>query len=206
MLEVILHSISSLSPVWIYAILMLIPLVENIFPPSPSDTIIIVCASLIPLGSIHFIPAIIVTTIGSETGFMILYYLGSQVDKKVVHSGKYKFLSKEGVEKTEQWYAKYGCGILAVNRFLPGIRPALAFFAGMSEIKINTAILYSTLSAILWNGMMLYLGIVFGANVERIDKFLINYSKIAIIILGGSAALFAVYYLYQKNRLKKIEN
>jgi membrane protein DedA with SNARE-associated domain len=206
MLEVILHSISSLSPVWIYAILMLIPLVENIFPPSPSDTIIIVCASLIPLGSIHFIPAIILTTIGSETGFMILYYLGSQVDKKVVHSGKYRFLSKEGVERTEEWYAKYGCGILAVNRFLPGIRPVLAFFAGMSEIKINTAILYSTLSAILWNGMMLYLGIVFGANVERIDKFLINYSKIAIIILGGSAALFAVYYLYQKNRLKKIEN
>lgn len=206
MFEHILHSVSTLSPVWIYLVLFLIPLIENIFPPSPSDAIVIVCASLIPMGTIHFVPALVCTTLGSEIGFMFLYYLGTQIDKKVIHSGKYKFLSKEGILKAEQWYNKYGCGILAVNRFLPGIRPVLAFFAGLSELSVNKTILYSTISAILWNALTLYLGIVFGNNIERIDKFLSDYSKISVIVLSAGCVIFLIHYLYKKSRTKKIGN
>jgi membrane protein DedA with SNARE-associated domain len=206
MFEYILSSVSSLSPLWIYTVLLIIPFVENIFPPSPSDTIVIVCASLIPLGRIQFIPALILTTIGSEIGFMILYYLGSQVDRKVMHSGKYKFLSKEGLIKAEEWYSKYGCGILIINRFLPGIRPVLAFFAGLSELEIKKTVLYSTLSAILWNALTLYLGIVFGNNVERIDRFLSEYSRISVIVFSVVTAAFLIRYLYKKIKSKKIEN
>jgi len=206
MFEHILSSISTLSPVWIYLILLVIPFVENIFPPSPSDTIVVVCASLIPMGTIGFIPSLILTTIGSEVGFLVLYYLGSQVDKKVAHSGKFKFLTKDGLIQTEKWYNKYGSGILIVNRFVPGIRPVLAFFAGMSEIKLNKTIILSTISAILWNSMTLCLGIVFGNNVERIDTFLDNFSKITIIVLVAVAVVILIGYLLKKRKSKKSEN
>lgn len=206
MFEYILNSVSSLSPLWIYVILILIPLVENVFPPSPSDTIVIVCASLIPLGTIHFIPALICTTIGSQVGFMILYYLGTQVDKKVIHAGKFKFLSKEGLIKAEEWYNKYGNGILLVNRFLPGIRPVLAFFAGLSEINLHKTVVFSLISAVLWNSFTIYLGIVFGNNVERIDRFLSDYSRISIIVLAVGMVSFLIRYLYKKRKSKKVEN
>lgn len=186
--------------------MFLMPLVENVFPPSPSDAIIIVCASLIPLGTIHFVPALILTTIGSELGFMILYYLGTQVDKKVIHAGKFKFLSKGGLIKAEEWYNKYGNSILIINRFLPGVRPVLAFFAGLSEISLNKTIIFSLISALLWNSLTLYLGIVFGNNIERIDRFLYQYSRITIIIMIVGAAIFLIRYLYQKRKSKKIED
>ncbi len=206
MFEEILNSVSSLSPIIIYLLMFLMPLVENVFPPSPSDAIIIVCASLIPLGTIHFVPALILTTIGSELGFMILYYLGTQVDKKVIHAGKFKFLSKGGLIKAEEWYNKYGNSILIINRFLPGVRPVLAFFAGLSEISLNKTIIFSLISALLWNSLTLYLGIVFGNNIERIDRFLYQYSRITIIIMIVGAATFLIRYLYQKRKSKKIEN
>jgi len=206
MFEHILNSVSSLSPVVIYLLILIVPLIENIFPPSPSDTIVIVCASLIPLGTIHFIPSLIFATIGSEVGFMILYYIGSQVDKKVIHSGRFKFISKEGLIKAEEWYNKYGSGILIINRFLPGVRPVLAFFAGVSEINLNKTLIYSTISALLWNSLTLYLGIVFGNNVERIDQFLSQYSRITIILLVIGTLIFGVRYFFLKRKQKKSEN
>ena len=206
MFEQILNSVSTLSPVVIYLIIFLMPFVENLFPPSPSDAIVIVCASLIPLGTIHFVPALILSTIGSELGFLILYYLGTQVDKKLIHAGKFKFLSKEGLIKAEEWYNKYGNSILIINRFLPGIRPVLAFFAGLSEINLQKTIIFSLISAVLWNSLTLYLGIVFGNNIERIDRFLLQYSRVTLIIMVIGAVLFLIRYLYQKRKTKKIEN
>lgn len=206
MFEQILNSVSSLSPLIIYLLIFIMPFVENIFPPSPSDAIVIVCASLIPLGTIHFVPALILSTLGSEIGFMVLYYLGTQVDKKVIHAGKFKFLSKNGLIKAEEWYNKYGNSILIINRFLPGIRPVLAFFAGLSEVSLQKTIIFSLISAVLWNSLTLYLGIVFGNNIERIDRFLFQYSRITIIILIVGAIIFLIRYLYQKKKNKKIED
>ena len=65
MLEEILVYNSSLEAIWIYIILFLFSFVENVFPPSPSDVIVVVGASLIASTSIGFIPVLIITSIGS---------------------------------------------------------------------------------------------------------------------------------------------
>ena len=97
MVEDILKHISELTPLWIYVALFFFSFIENVFPPSPSDLVVVIGGSLIAESSIQFIPTLIVTTVGSIIGFMTLFIIGGQLDKKVIRAGKIKFISIESI-------------------------------------------------------------------------------------------------------------
>ena len=172
MFEDILNNMSGFTPFWIYVTLFLFAFVENVFPPSPSDLVVVIGGSLVSTGAINFIPAILLTTFGSVVGFMILFYFGSTVDKKVVHSGKYKYIPVDAIEKVELWFKKYGYYVIIVNRFLPGTRSVISFFAGMSMLNVKKSAILAAISAVVWNTIIIYLGYLFGNNVALIDKYL----------------------------------
>ncbi len=182
MFEDILNNMSGFTPFWIYVTLFLFAFVENVFPPSPSDLVVVIGGSLVSTGAINFTPAVLLTTFGSVVGFMILFYFGSTVDKKVVHSGKYKYIPVDAIEKVEKWFKRYGYYVIIANRFLPGTRSVISFFAGMSMMDAKKTILLATISAFVWNAIIIYLGYIFGNNVSVVDKYLSTYSNIAIAI------------------------
>jgi len=201
MFEDILNNISNFTPFWIYVTLFFFAFVENVFPPSPSDFVVVVGGSLVSTGAISFIPTLILTTIGSVIGFMILFYVGSTVDRKIVHSGKFKYIPVDGIEKVESWFKKYGYWVIAVNRFFPGTRSVISFFAGMSMLDVKKTIMLSTVSAFLWNAIIIYLGYIFGSNVAVVDEYLSTYTNIAV-----AAAVIIVLIIIIKFVISKKKN
>lgn len=202
MFEDILSSISDFSPLWIYLSLLFFSYIENIFPPSPSDLVVVVGGSLVGAGAISFVPTLLITSIGSIAGFMTLYFLGSQLDRKVISSGKLKFISLEALQKAETWFNKYGYRVILINRFLPGTRSVISFFAGVSELKIKRTLILAAVSAIAWNFIIIYLGILFGDNISTVDKYLSMYSNIILIISGVLVIVFTVQYFIKKKKKK----
>lgn len=207
MIEDILSHIGELTPFWIYASLFAFAYVENVFPPSPSDLVVLIGGSLVGTGTLSFIPTLIVTTIGSILGFMTLFFIGWMLDKKVIKSGKLKFISLEAVLKVEAWFNKYGYWVIGINRFLPGTRSVVSFFAGMSRLDIKRTIILSTVSAFLWNFLIIYLGMLFGENVEKVDRYLDTYSNIVIIATIIIVLFFTIRYFFfrKKNESKNIQ-
>lgn len=203
MVEDILSYISQLDAGWIYVALFFFAYIENVFPPSPSDLVVVVGGSLIAAGPIYFIPTLIITSVGSVLGFMTLYYIGSQLDKKVIRSGKLKFISIEALEKAENWFTKYGYTIIAVNRFLPGTRSVISFFAGISELNIKKTVILALLSALLWNALIIYLGMIFGHNIDKVDRLLSQYQNFAIILTVVIVLFFTVKYFIDKRKKNK---
>ncbi|MEE9448735.1 MAG: DedA family protein [Ignavibacteriaceae bacterium] len=202
MFESILNQISSFPPVWIYITLFLFAFGENVFPPSPSDFVVVVGGSLIATGIIDFIPTLILTSLGTVIGFMVLFYIGSTVDKKVIHSGKFKFIPVDAIDKVEIWFKKYGYGIILANRFMPGTRAVISFFAGLSHLDVKKTIILSTISAFAWNTLILYLGYIFGDNVELVDQYLTNYTNIVIGISVVVALFFIIRFYLRKKKSK----
>lgn len=203
MIEYILDFISNAAPFWIYVALFAFAYVENVFPPSPSDLVVVVGGSLISQGTISFIPTLILTSIGSVLGFMTLFYIGNQLDKKIIRAGKMKFISIEALEKAEGWFLKYGYIVIALNRFMPGTRSVISFFAGVSELNIKKTVLLATLSAFAWNAIIIYLGILFGNNIETVDYYLSTYSNIVIVITITVLIFFIVRYFWNKKKKKE---
>jgi len=202
MFESILNELTSFPPVWIYITLFLFAFVENVFPPSPSDFVVVVGGSLIATGIIDFIPTLILTSLGTVIGFMVLFYIGSTVDKKVIHSGKFKYIPVDAIEKVEIWFKKYGYGIILANRFMPGTRAVISFFAGLSHLDVKKTIIFSTISAFAWNTLILYLGYIFGDNVELVDQYLTTYSNIVIGITVVIALFFIIRVYLRKMKSK----
>lgn len=203
MIEDILSNISELTPFWIYVSLFAFAYVENVFPPSPSDLVVVIGGSLVGTGTLSFIPTLIITTVGSVLGFMSLFFIGWMLDKKVIKSGKLKFISVEAVLKVETWFNKYGYWVIAINRFLPGTRSVVSFFAGMSRLNIKKTVLLSTVSAFIWNFLIIYLGMLFGENVEIVDRYLDTYSNIVLVATIIVILFFVVRYFFFR---KKSEN
>jgi membrane protein DedA with SNARE-associated domain len=202
MVEEILNQISGASPLIIYLSLFFFSYIENVFPPSPSDLVVVVGGSLISTGVIEFIPTLIITSIGSVLGFLTLYYVGSQLDKKVVRTGKVKWISIEALNKAESWFNKYGYYVILANRFMPGTRSVISFFAGVSELKIKKTILFASLSAFAWNAIIIYLGIIFGDNVPLVDSYLSTYSNVAIIITAVIVLIFVIKFIFFRKKKK----
>jgi membrane protein DedA with SNARE-associated domain len=200
MIEHILNYIAQLTPFWLLIALTFFSYFENIFPPSPSDLVVVVGGSLIGKGVISFFPTLALTTLGSVAGFMTIYYIGSTLDKKVVKAHKLKFISTEGIEKVEAWFAKYGYWVVLANRFMPGTRSVISLFTGLSELEVKRTIILSTISAFGWNAIILYLGMIFGNNVKKVDKLLETYSDIVLAITAAAVILYFVRFFIQKKK------
>ena len=200
MFESILSQLSSFSPILIYITLFLFAFIENVFPPSPSDFVVVVGGSLVATGAIHFIPTLILTSLGTVLGFMVLFYIGSTVDKKVIHSGKFKYIPVDAIDKVELWFKKYGYGIILANRFMPGTRAVISFFAGLSNLDVKKTIILSTISAFAWNAIILYLGYIFGDNVELVDRYLTTYTNIVIGITVVVILFFVIRFYLRKKK------
>jgi len=200
MFEDILARIGTFSPFWIYITLFFFAFVENVFPPSPSDVVIVVGGSLIGTGSINFLFALAFSTLGSILGFILMFYIGSTVDKKIIHSGKIKFIPIESLNKVETWFRKYGYFVVVANRFMPGTRAVISFFAGMSNLDSKKTVILCFVSALLWNTIMLYLGFVFGDNVQTVDEYLTTYSNIVIVGTVAIILFFVLRFFFRKRK------
>lgn len=200
MFEDILTKIATFPPFWIYITLFFFAFIENVFPPSPSDVLLVVGGTLIGTGAINFILALAFATIGSITGFMLMFYIGSTVDKKVIHSGRFKYIPLNTIEKVEIWFRKYGYFVIVANRFMPGTRAIISFFAGISNLDPKRTIILCFVSALLWNAILLYIGFVFGDNVAIVDEYLTTYRNIVIALTAVVVLFFIIRFFLRKKK------
>lgn len=200
--EAIITWLQSLSPLGVYAALWFTTFIENIFPPSPSDVVMLFIATLIGIGTIGFVPALGVATLGSVMGFLTAFYLGRRFGRAITKSEKFPFLTKKSVQKVDGWFDKYGYWVIVVNRFLAGTRAVVSFFAGMSELDVTKTTLLCTLSALAWNALIIGLGTMVGSNWEKGAEMLRRYGVIVTIILAAIALFFIGRWLVRKFRSK----
>ncbi len=198
MLETLFEQISNFSPIWIYFTIFFFAYLENLFPPSPSDMIVVMGGSLVATGTLHLLPAYLFATAGSLLGFLTAFVIGWQFDKRLIHSGKLKFINVQSFEKVENSFRKYGYYLIVANRFLPGTRAVISFFGGMSRLNVNKTTSLSLISSAAWNAVLISLGVAFGENLELIDVYLKTYSNLILIITGIVILFFIIRYFIIK--------
>ncbi|MBM4171622.1 MAG: DedA family protein [Ignavibacteria bacterium] len=202
MLHDIISYIGTLDPTLIYVVLFISAFVENVFPPSPSDIILVIGATLVANTTVGFIPVLILTSAASGLGFIFMYFIGEYLGDKVIRSGKLKFIKKEELEKTDAWFLKYGYKLILINRFLPGTRAVISFFSGVHHLSRTKTFFMAFISSLLWNTLLILLGVFLGNNIDLIDKYLTTYSNIVLVIMILVIGFF-IYKYYRNVKSKK---
>lgn len=200
MLQDIIAYINTLDPALIYLVLFFFSFIENIVPPSPSDLVVVIGATLISHTPVGFIPILAVTTVGSAAGFIVMYYIGKFLGENLLRKGRLKFIKKESLEKADKWFHKYGYKIILINRFMPGTRAVVSFFSGVHMLKQGETFIFAAISSLFWNTILICLGIFLGNNIELIDHYLKTYSNIILAITAIIIVILIVRFLIRKKR------
>ncbi len=202
MVEFLDHVFSQVSPTVGYLVLFVSAFVENTFPPIPGDTVTVLGAYLITTGFLGFWGVYASTTTGSVAGFFTMYLIGRKFGRSFLHSEKRaRFFDGHRIQKVEAWFNRYGYRVIAANRFLSGTRSVISLFAGIFNLKPLPVLALSFLSALIWNGALIYAGYQLGMNWDRITYIISQYNKVIIVL----TILVAAFFVWRKHRKRQNE-
>jgi membrane protein DedA with SNARE-associated domain len=187
MLESIVGYLQGLPLEGIILAAFLLTLIENLFPPSPSDVLLVFIGSIVNSDLISYVSVLLSATAGSTLGFLIMFMIGSKMGH--VFTDRPSFLFMTTILKAEEWFRKYGTALIIANRFLSGTRAVISFVAGASDVRVTSAVILSGISALVWNAILLYAGNLLGEHWRDIAAYLEAYGRaitpiLLIVVLG----------------------
>ncbi len=185
-------------------------LIENVFPPIPSEVILLISGFFSSYTSLSVFYMILASTLGSFLGAIILYYIGKIFNKerlkKIVNGrlGKILFLKEKDIDKADEWFDNKGNKSVFFCRFVPIVRSLISIPAGMSEMPMGKFIIYTICGSMIWNTVLICLGYRLGSNWEYVLTILDKYQMLVIVILVIIFGYVIIKFYRKKRKSKKI--
>ena len=181
----------------------LLILLENIFPPIPSEVILTLGGFMTTTTTMTKFGVIIASTLGSVIGAAILYGIGTLLDverlEKIVGKyGKYLRLTIKDIHKADAWFDKYGVWAVFFGRLVPLVRSLISIPAGMSNMKFGLFLLFTTLGTLIWNTVLVSVGAAVGDNWHEIVGYMDIYSNVAYAIIAIVGIVFLIWYFKKR--------
>ena len=182
--------------------------IENIFPPIPSEVILVFGGFMTTYTNLNIPIMIVAATLGSLVGAIVLYYIGKIFNKerlkRIVNGkiGKVLRLKASDIEKADHWFDTKGNKTVFFCRFIPIVRSLISIPAGMSEMPMQKFLIYTILGSLIWNTVLIIIGSVVGDKWETIVGYLDNFSNVILIILV-IIFVVAMYYWFVMRRKKQ---
>lgn len=178
-------------------------LIENLFPPIPSEVILTFGGFMTTQTGLTVVGITVVSTLGSVVGAIILYGIGLLIDAKTIEKivqrwGRYLRLTVADIHKAEGWFAKYGGWAVFLCRFVPLIRSLISLPAGMAHMNFVLFLLLTTIGTFIWNITLVMIGAAVGSSWEKIVGILDIYSNIVYAILALLAIAFVILLLRRR--------
>jgi membrane-associated protein len=168
---------------WTYLILFIIIFCETglvVFPYLPGDSLLFVAGTLAGAGFLNLEILIVTLIAAAVLGDSANYWIGKTVGMKALE--KNSFVKKGQLEKTEEYFSRYGGLTIVIARFVPFIRTFAPFLAGVGKMNYRWFITYNVIGAALW-----VLGFVLaGYFLGRLSIVQENFSFIIYAIIGIS--------------------
>ena len=175
---------------WCYVFLFLSNLFENIFPPYPGDMITFAGGYLAGIGHLTFPLVFLSAGLGCLSGAMILYLLGKGKGRKLFLKRGKGIFDRAHLERVERWFAKYGEKVLVLSRFLAGVRSVVALAAGVGNVSLKKMTIYTSISILLWNGIILLFAFKVQQNWQEVLQILQIYNKVVLVIVAVAALIW----------------
>lgn len=197
-----------------YTLVFLLMVIESSFIPFPSEVVVPPAAYLAcTKGDMNIYLVVLVATAGALGGALINYYLSLWIGRPIVYRfadsklGRGLLVTPEKVAHAEAYFDKNGAISTFVGRLIPAVRQLISIPAGIARMNIATFCLYTSLGALVWNGVLGGLGWWLGKTVPLEDLFskveqYNDYLTYAGLAIGVACVGIIIYNAF----IKKKEN
>ena len=165
---------------WTYVILFLIIFCETglvVTPILPGDSLLFAAGAFAATGSLDLAWLLILLTFAAVLGDAVNYAIGHFMGPKVFAQPDSRFLKREYLDRTHQFYEKYGGKTIIIARFVPIVRTFAPFVAGVGSMTYVKFASYNVIGGLLWVGVCVFAGYAFG-NIPVVQE------NFTLVILG----------------------
>jgi membrane-associated protein len=168
--------------IWTYLILFLIIFCETglvITPILPGDSLLFAAGAFAAIGALEVMWLFVLLTIAAIGGDTLNYWIGKYMGPKIFHKEKVRFLNREYLDRTHQFYEKHGGKTIIIARFMPIIRTFAPFVAGIGRMTYLHFITYNVVGGIVWIASFIFGGYFFG-NIPLVKR---NFTLVILAII-----------------------
>lgn len=175
-----------------YLGIALLMLLENVFPPIPSELVLPFAGYVAATGELNIVGVLVAAVAGSLLGAVPWYLLG----KRLGHGGLQKFARKHGrlltlgpedIDHAQDWFKRHGPASVAFGRLVPAVRSVISMPAGVGQMPVVPFLLWSALGTVVWSSLLLAIGFVLESRYEEVK------GVVEWITRGVVAAMVAGY-------------
>ncbi|QGF24310.1 DedA family protein [Raineyella fluvialis] len=163
-------------------------LLENVFPPIPSEVILPLAGftAARPDAPYGVVEAILWATAGSLLGAVLLYGLGAAIgaDRLRRIAERMPLVDARDVDASIDWFTRYGSIAVLVGRLVPGVRSLISIPAGIDRMPPLTFGAFTLLGSLLWNSALVVAGYLLGDNWHVVTDWMDRFSTVAYVLLA----------------------
>ncbi len=194
LLQEVLGTLAALPGWLIYVILGVGAATENIVPPVPADTFVLVGALLSTGGAANVWIVFLVTWLSNVVSAIAVYALARRYGRAFFKMPVARWLLREHqLEGIKAFYLRLGIPAIFFSRFLPAFRAMAPVFAGVSRMRAIWVIPPIILASGLWYGFLVYLGAFMGHNLGAIARI---FGRINNILLWAALVVIAAVAIW----------
>lgn len=192
---------ASWPPLALYAVIAVSVIVENFFPPSPSDVFVVLAAFLSSRGDLDPLTIFLVAWGFGVFGAVIVYFSARHLGRRFLDSrlGR-RMITPAAFAGIEREYLRFGVAGIFLSRMLPGFRAFVAPFAGFVSLPPRRALIPITLAAGTWYAGLTLLGTTMGSEWEAISGMLGRLNRTLAIAAAVVAAVLLLWFLRRKRK------
>lgn len=195
-----------------YLFVFIFMMIESSFIPFPSEVVVPPAAYLaVQKGDMNIFVVVLVATAGALAGALINYVLSLVIGRPIVYAfansrlGHACLINQEKVEKAERYFDEHGAASTFIGRLIPAIRQLISIPAGIARMNIWSFCLFTALGAMVWNGILAFLGWWLAQKVSLNDLYDAVEKYNSYLTIAGLCILVlcVIYILYNAFKTKK---
>ncbi|MBD2844894.1 DedA family protein [Paenibacillus sp. IB182496] len=167
----------------------------------PSEIVLAYGGYLVARGELGFGEAIAYGTVGGTVAQLLMYALGRYGGRALLERiGRYVHIGPRQLERSEQWFRRYGAGVIFFARFVPLLRHAISIPAGIARMPLGLFTLLTALAVLPWTVLFVYLGMTLGERWQQAGELAGPYIRPAVIV---ALAFLIGWYIVRLARRKQ---
>jgi membrane protein DedA with SNARE-associated domain len=171
-----------------YLGIVLLMLVENLFPPIPSELIMPLAGFVAAQGKLNVGLVVLAGSLGSILGALPWYCAGRWVGEErvrafVARHGGWLTLDEKDIGKAIDWFEAHGRMAVLLGRLVPTVRTLISLPAGMARMPLLPFLIYSAIGTALWTGLLAASGFWLQENYTVVADSIDRISKAIIVLI-----------------------
>ena len=163
----------------------------------PGDSLLFTAGLLSAAGTLPDLWVLLVTIpLAAIAGDQVGYLIGRKAGPAVFRRPESRFFREEYVERSRDFFDRYGARTIVIARFVPIVRTLAPVMAGVSRMSYRTFVVFNVIGGVAWGVSVTTLGYFLG-QVEFVHS---NLEPIILGIVALSVLPIAVELLRARRR------